>query len=191
MPAEHIHGALHVVRSPYVYNHNVSKGNDMQLDDPLQNRVPTGGGALTPAAGNRFTPSPLNYTSIAFLKQSLERNQLRRSVYRAGPLRVYIDGEAHVPLALERGVCQSFRVPLSASCVEIFGDDSEGDLLLGVFLLPESALVEDDRPQHLWVALEGGQTVAMRIALGDGLSRGVSEYLIQISYTEAASVMIC
>jgi hypothetical protein len=100
----------------------------MQMDNPLQNRVPTGGGALTLAAGNCFTPSPLSYTSITFLKRSLERNQLRRSVYRAGHLRVYIDGAAHVPLGIEGGVCQSFRVPLSASYVEIFGDDSEGDL---------------------------------------------------------------
>lgn len=185
MPAEHIHGALHVVQSPNVYNHRVSKGNDMQMDDPLQNRVPTGGGALTPAAGNRFTPSPLSYTSITFLKRSLERNQLRRSAYRAGHLRVYIDGAAHVPLGIEGGVCQSFRVPLSASYVEIFGDDSEGDLLLGVFLLPEPALVEHDQPQHLSVTLEGGQTVAMEIRVGDGPCRGVSEYVIQISYAEA------
>jgi hypothetical protein len=157
----------------------------MQLDDPLHNRVPTGGGALTPAAGNRFTPSPLSYTSIAFLKRSLERNQRRRSVYRQGHLRVYIDGAAHIPLDLEEGICQSFRVPLSASYVEIFGDDSEGDLLLGVFLLPEPARGEDEQPQHLSVTLEGGQTVAMEIRVGDGPCRGVSEYVMQISYVEA------
>jgi hypothetical protein len=77
------------VQLPYVYNHRVSKGSDMQLDDPLQNRIPTGGDDLTPAAGNRYTPSPLSYTSMVFLKRSLERNQLHRSVYRAGHLRVY------------------------------------------------------------------------------------------------------
>jgi hypothetical protein len=156
----------------------------MQLDDPLQYCVPTGGGALFPATGNRFSPSPLSQTAIASLKRSLERNQHRRSVYRAHHLRICIDSEANVPLGLEEGVSKSFRVPLSASYLEVFGDDSEGDLLLGVLLLPESALVEDDRPQHLSVTLEGGQTVAMQIALGDGLPRWVSEYLIQISYTE-------
>jgi hypothetical protein len=186
MPAEHIHGALHVVQSPDAYNYRISQGSDMQQDDPLQNRVPTGGGALTPAAGNRFTPSPLSYTSIAFLKRSLARNQLRRSVYRAGHLRVYIDGAAHVPFGLEAGVSKSFRVPLSASYLEISGDDSEGELLLGVFLLPVPAQGEDDQPQHLSVTLEGGQTVAMEIRVGDGPCRGVPEYVMQISYAEAS-----
>ena len=160
----------------------------MQLDDPLHNRVPTGGGALTPAAGNRYTPSPLSYTSIAFLKRSLERNQCRRSVYRQGHLRVYIDGAAHVPLGLEEGICQSFRVPLSASYVEIFGDDSEGELLLGVFLLPEPALVQHDQPQYLSVTLEGGQTVTLEIALRDGPCKRVPEYVMRISYAEAAGL---
>ena len=107
----------------------------MQLDDLHQNRVPTTGGAFPPATGNHFTPCPLSHTAIALLKWSLERNQLRRSVYRARHVRAYIDGEAHVALDLEGGVSKSFQVPLSASYLEIFGDDSEGDLLLGVFFL--------------------------------------------------------
>ena len=51
-------------------------------------------------------------------------------------------------------------------------------------------MVEDDQPQHLSVTLEGGQTVAIEIALGDGPSRGVSEYVIRISYAEAAGLEI-
>jgi hypothetical protein len=160
----------------------------MQLDDPLQDRVPTGDGALSPVTGNRFAASPLSHTAIAFLKRSIERHQLRRSVYRASHLHAYIDGEAHALLSLEGGVSQSFRVPHSASYLKVFGDDSEGALLLGVFLLPEPAVVEDDQPQHLSVTLEGGQTVAIEIALGDGACRGVSEYVIRISYAEAAGL---
>jgi hypothetical protein len=54
-----------------------------------------------------------------------------------------------------------------------------------VFLLPEPARGEDEQPQDLSVTLEGGQTVAMEIRVGDGPCRGVSEYVIQISYVEA------
>jgi protocatechuate 3,4-dioxygenase beta subunit len=54
-----------------------------------------------------------------------------------------------------------------------------------VFLLPEPTLVEHDQPQHLSVTLEGGQTVAMEIRVGDGPCRGVSEYVIQIASAEA------
>jgi hypothetical protein len=160
----------------------------MQLNDPLQNSVPTVGGVLPPATGKRFTPAPLSHTAMAFLQRSLERNQRRRSVYRARHLRVYIDGEAYTPLDLAEGVYEPFSVPLSASCIEIFGDDDKGALLLAVFPLPESVLVEGDQPQHLAVTLEGGQTVAIEIALGEGTRRERPEYVIRLSYAESAEV---
>jgi hypothetical protein len=162
----------------------------MQPDDPFQNRLPTGDSNLPPVPGNRFTPSPLSQTAIAFLKRSLDRNRCRRSVYRAHHLRVYSDGQPHVQLSLEGGISRLFHVPLSASYLEVFGDDSEGALLLGVFPLPGPAVVEDDQPQRLLVTLEGGQTVTMQIALGDGPSRGVPEYVIRVAYAETAGLQI-
>jgi hypothetical protein len=157
----------------------------MQLGDPLQNRLPTGDSNLPPVPGNRFTPSPLSQTAIAFLKRSLDRNRRRRSVYRAHHLRVYSDGKVHVQLSLMEGITRSFHVPLSASYLEVFGDDSEGPLLLGVFHLPEPAMVEEDHPLRLFVTLEGGQTLAVEIALGYGSSGELSEYVIRIVYAEA------
>jgi hypothetical protein len=162
----------------------------MQLDDPPQNCLPMGGGPLSPSTGNRFTPFPLSQTAVSFMKQSLEHNQIRRSRYRAHHLHVYSDGNAHVQLSLERGVSTLFQVPLTVSYLEVFGDDSEGALLLGVFLLPEAAAIEGDQPHHLSVTLEGGQTVAMEIALGGGPSREVSEYVIRIVYADAAGLEI-
>jgi hypothetical protein len=95
-----------------------------------------------------------------------------------------------VALGPTGGVCQSFRVPLSTSYLEVFGDYSERALLLGVFLLPEPAVGEDDQALHLAVTLEGGQTVALAIALGEGACSGGSEYVIRISYAEAAGLEI-
>jgi hypothetical protein len=160
----------------------------MQPTDPPHNSVPSCDSAL-PLASNRFTPPPLNLTAIAFLKRSLEHNQLRRSVYSARHLRFCTDGEVHGPLHLEGGVCTSFRVPFSVSYIEIFGDDSEGDLLLGVFFLPKPAVGEEDHPQHLSVTLEGGQTIAIEVTLVNETGSRVPEYVIQITYAEAASVV--
>lgn len=86
----------------------------MQLDDALQNRLPTGDGNLSPVPGNRFTPSPLSQAAIAFLKRSLERHQRRRRVYRAHHLHVYSDGKAYGQLSLEEvypgcSTCHSVR----------------------------------------------------------------------------------
>ena len=161
----------------------------MQPTDPLQPGIPTWDSALPPAVSDRFTPPPLSLAAIAFLRRSLEHTQLRWSVYRAHHLRLWTDGEADGPLSLEGGVYKSFRVPLSASYIEIFGADSEGDLLLGVFLLPKPALGEDDPPQHWSVTLEGGQTIAVEITLAKETISRVPEYVIQISYAEAAQVV--
>ena len=160
----------------------------MQLNDSPQNSDPVSGGELSPAPGHRFAPPPLCHTAMAGLKRSLEHNQLRRSAYRGGRLRVHIDGEAHALLAREGEVYKSFRVPLGAVYMEIWGDDREGDLLLGVFLLPEPALDKDEQPQHLSVTLEGGQQLTLELMLGDEPGRGTSEYVVQLSYVAAAEV---
>jgi hypothetical protein len=83
-------------------------------------------------------------------------------------------------------VCEPLIIPLTASYLEIFGDDGDGALLLAVFPLPELGVVEDDGAQHLSVTLEGGQTVAIQVVLGDGPEgRG---YVIQMTYADATTV---
>jgi hypothetical protein len=84
-------------------------------------------------------------------------------------------------------VCEPFRVRLSASYLEIFGRDADGALLLAVFPLPAPEEVEDDGAQHMSVTLEGGQTVTLEMARGDGTGSEGREYVIQMTYTESAS----
>lgn len=172
-----------------VSHHDFPRGSDMQQKDPVyQESVPTDRRDSLPPPGDRFTPSPLGHTAMAFLKWSLARNQLRRRVYRARHLRVCIDGEERWQFDPRVGLREPFSVPLSASYLEIYGDDDQGDLLLAVFPLSEPPWVEADGAQHLLMTLEGGQTVAMEIALGYGTFGEVSEYVIQLSYSEAAEV---
>ncbi len=156
----------------------------MPLNEPMHKEsVPTVGGDFSAARGGRFSPAPLSHTAIAFLQRSLARNQRRRRVYRAGQLRVWVDGEERWRFDPGVGVCGPFRVPLRASYLEIFGDDDDGALLVAVFPLLEPASVEDARAQHLCVRLEGGQTVAIEIALGDGTGGEVRDYVIQLAYS--------
>jgi len=56
---------------------------------------------------------------------------------------------------------------------------------LAVFPLPEPNLIEDDQAPHMAVTLEGGQTVAIDIALTDASAGEVNAYVIQISYGHA------
>jgi hypothetical protein len=101
---------------------------------------------------------------------------------------VCVDGEEYWQCVPEVGIYESFSVPLSASYLEIFGDDDDGALLLALFPLPEPALGEDDSAQHMLVTLEGGQTIAIEIALGDATYGEVYEYVVRIAYSDCAEV---
>jgi hypothetical protein len=85
-------------------------------------------------------------------------------------------------------VYEPFSVPLGISYLEIFGGDADGPLLLAVFPLPEPESLVDDRAQHVCVTLEGGQRVALEIALDAGTGGEERAYVIQLEYAESATV---
>jgi hypothetical protein len=153
------------------------------LNDPAyQTSFPIVSGDSPASRGDRFRPSSLCRAVTVFIRRSLARNQLRRNVYRAGHLRVCIDGEERLAFDPKVGVCKPFRVPISTSSIEVFGDDDDGDLLLAVFPLPEPEMVADDLAPHMAVTLEGRQTLEIDIALAESTAGEVREYIIQISY---------
>jgi hypothetical protein len=152
--------------------------------------VPTVGSDSPLTSGNRFRAVPLSHKAIAFLKRALERNQHRRNVYRASRLRVCIDGEERVQSDIKGGLSKPFKVPLSASYIEVFGDDDDGELLLSMFPLHDPACVEADGGHQMFVPLEGGQTVTIEVALGRGTGGEADEYVIRLSYSQSAEVDI-
>jgi len=109
-------------------------------------------------------------------------------MFRTSHLRVFLDGEERWRCAPEASVYGPFSVPLSATYLEIIGEDIDGPLLLAVFPLPRPAWVEDDGAQHLVTTLEGGQTVTIEVTLGDGTHGEAHAYVIQIAYAESPAV---
>jgi hypothetical protein len=159
------------------------------MNDPEhQEPGPTDGGDSTPAPGDRLRPAPLSRAAMAFLQQSLARNQRRRQMYRAGQLRVYLEGAEGWQVDPRVGVGEPFCLPQHASYLEIFGNDAEGTLLLAMLPLPEPEDVEDYGANHLSVTLEGGQTVALAVALGEGTGGEGRAYVIQLAYAESRAV---
>ena len=162
---------------------------DIPLNDPVYpESVPTSSGDSPPTPGNRFCPAPLSPTAMVVLQQALTRHQRRRRVYRARHLWIYLYGEERWQCDPGGGVCGPFRVPLSASHLEIFGDDADGALLLAVFPLPELERVADDGAQHLSATLEGGQTVTLEITLSAEPGGEAHEYIIHLAYAEPPAV---
>jgi hypothetical protein len=125
---------------------------------------------------------PLIRADLTRLQHALARQQDRRRAYRPGLLRVSVDGEAHWQGAARAGADASFRVPLTATVLEVFGEDAEGALLLAVCLLPDPEVVADEGVQRLSVTLEGSQTVALTIALSGGNEGEAHAYVIQLAY---------
>jgi len=161
----------------------------MQMHDHVHREsVPTNGGDSPPAPAGCIRPADFHRATMALLKRSLERNRRRRKMFRTSHLRVCLDGEDRWQCAPAAGVYGPFSVPLSATCLEIIGEDIDGPLLLAVFPLPEPAWVEDDGAQHLVTTLEGGQTVTVEITLGDGTLGEAQAYVIQIAYAESPAV---
>jgi hypothetical protein len=156
-------------------------------DHGYQESVPTDGGDSPPAPDNRFCPPRLSRASIAFLQRSLAHSQHRRSLIRARHLQVCWDGARWWQVDLKGNVHEPFRVPLSASYLEISADDAEGTLLLAVFPLPAPTVVEEDGALYLSVTLEGAQTVAIAVVLGEGTGGDERVYMIQITYAESAA----
>ena len=158
-----------------------------QLQAPGEEPVRTTDGDALTVPGESFRRTPLNHTAMAFLKQSLARQQRRREVFQAQHLRVCLDRQTLWEFDPRGGVGGPFRVPLAMGLLEIFGDDAEGALLLAVVSLPEPQVIADGGAQQLGLTLEGGQTVAIDIALHKGSKRKAPAYVIQITYADATA----
>jgi hypothetical protein len=161
----------------------------MQRHDPVHREsVPANGGDSPPLPVDYIRPADLHPATMALLKRSLERNRRRRKMFRTSHLRVCLDGEERWQCALGASVYEPFSVPLSATYLEIIGEDIDGPLLLAVFPLPEPAWVEADGAQHLVTTLEGGQTVTLDIALRDGICGEARAYVVEVAYSESPAM---
>jgi hypothetical protein len=161
----------------------------MQMHDPVHREsVPTNSGDSPRLPVDYICPADLHRATMALLKRSLERNRRRRKMFRTSHLRVCLDGKERWQCTPGASVYGPFSVPLSATYLEIIGEDIDGPLLLAMFPLPEPAWVEDDGAQHLVTTLEGGQTVTIEVTLGDGTHGEAHAYVIQIAYAESPAV---
>lgn len=178
------------------YNSSFEEWSEMRLDDPDNKlRVPKFGDSHggpdggegeggPPDPDERFNPSPLTPAEASSIQHILNRNQRRRRLYRPGELRVYVDGAVTATLTRER-VSASLAVPDTASCVEVFGEDDDGELLLAVFPL---GLLEPDGAtlsRELYVTHGGGPTFEISISPAPVQSRDSSESVLRLEYREA------
>lgn len=177
------------------YNSFFPEGSKMRLDDPENKlRVPKfsdgrGGGAGgdedggPPDSGERFNPSPLTPAELSSVRHTLNRNQRRRRLYQTGELRVFVDGEATATLTRELPSA-SLAIPHTASCVEVFGEDNYGQLLLAVF--PLSCLEPEGPTRSGELHVTNGCSPAFEISISPApvQSSDSSERLLRLECKE-------
>ncbi len=185
-------------RLVHEYNSTCPKGSDMRLDDPEKklgspkfsdgSHKPTrdGGDGGPSDPGYRFNPSPLTDADMSSIKHALKRNQRRRKNYKSGRLRVYVDGEEAATFTHDHPL-ESFAIPYTASCIEVFGEDDAGDLLLAVFPLSCLEAASDTLDQKLYVTHDGGQTIELSISLASGQSHESLGSLVRLEYKESSN----
>jgi hypothetical protein len=124
------------------YNSTFSEGNKMRLEDPEKMLGcpkfdgdfdgPSKDGGEPPDPPDRFNPSPLTREEISTIRHSLEKNKQRRKKHQRQSLRVVVDGRTMAKIASDLS-SKVLSIPATASCVKVFGEDEEGELLLAVF----------------------------------------------------------
>ena len=127
---------------------------------PPDNNQSTGG-------YDRFHPPPLSPETRILMQDDFHRQQRRRRQYRTGLLQVRVDGIERLHFDPRQGPCPALDVPLSASSVEVYGQDEAGELLLAVFPLAELLWAENDRV--LRITYTGGQTLELVMAAEQGM----------------------
>lgn len=171
----------------FIHAYNTErKGDAMSLDAPEDRlEIPAFPPEKPPASSGqeRFNPSSLSGDAIFVIQQTFARQQERRSRYQPGLLRVWVDGVTRMQFDPRDSVCPLFPVPLSATYIEVYGQDQDGELLLAVFPLSALETGEGEPPRVLEVTHEGGQTVELTVTSDvTDTAEGMASWSAQVTY---------
>ncbi len=80
-----------------------------------------------PELANRLDAGQLSEIELAMLKLLIRRERERRGVYENGILRICIDGRECLRCSVKKGLLASFKLPVDAAYIEVFGRDNDGE----------------------------------------------------------------
>lgn len=116
--------------------------------------------------GKRDAPK-LTDEQLEFIEQELAHRTQRRKSFAKGWLRIAVDGVERARLSPNVDHRRVIKIDKNAELVEVFTDDSEGELLLATYLITHSE-AHDKASVHA-VRLESGKRITFETAgSGDG-----------------------
>jgi cell division protein FtsZ len=115
------------------------------------------------AADNRFGAAPPRAEDVSDLVDELDAYEHRLSAYQLGYLRLSVDGEEVAVFSPRDTACEPFKVPTTASFIEVTGEDYDYELLLAVFPLTH---LDPSRRQthHLSAPCGRGHTISLELS---------------------------
>ncbi len=120
-------------------------------------------------------PPDASDEDLAYIKNSLGREEARRKAARCGVLRVLADGVEQAQLDATRTAQAGFAIDEGVEMIEVYGRDAEGELLLAAYL-PD------------WNAQQ--QTAEMVLADGKKLSFAIQTRRDKFGFPECADVSV-
>lgn len=137
---------------------------------------------------DRFNPPLLGREGIEAIGCDINSLAQRRKSFTANPdcLRVRIDGKERIRFDPKASISRSFRIPLDSLFLEVCAEDSQGDLVLAAFLVPDPDFLETGTPHKDTVTTEAGQVIGCTIYPIISKSRKTIGYRAKITWKESA-----
>lgn len=114
--------------------------------------------------GNRFHPEPLRPAELAKLVDDSEEYTERLSEYEFRYLRVSVEGEEVAIFSPHSTACEPFKVPTTASFIEVTGEDDGDEILLAVFPLTHLDPCRHIEPQRMSISCGHGQLISLVVS---------------------------
>jgi hypothetical protein len=169
-----------------------NKAETMPMDNPYDKLALPAfahGNDCAPTGGDRFNPAPLSPEARLILQDAYRRQQQRRRQYRPGLLSVRVDESEQARFDPCTGACPPVYIPLSASSVEVYGQDATGELLLAAF--PLAALLGAAEDSMLCITHPGGQTFTFARASEAEMPADAAEgCMVRLTYTEVSPPLL-
>ncbi len=114
---------------------------------------------------DRFNPLPLGMESTEAIRCSIDSLTQRRKNLTTEPscLKVRVDGKERMQFDPKESRCRPFRIPIDSLFVEVCAEDSQGNLVLAAFLVPDLDYLETGALYEESVTTEAGQVVGCTI----------------------------
>lgn len=130
------------------------------------------------AGGRRFGAAPPGTEAVSDLAHELDAYEQRLAAYQLGYLRLSVDGEEVAVFSPRDTTCEPFKVPTTASFIEVTGEDYDYELLLAVFPLTHLDPSCGRRAHRMSAPCGRGHTISLNVSPLANEAEGITGFWV-------------